>query len=49
MGEIGNFDVLVYLVIILYLYVTVSGKTGIHKYREMVVLNIQGVVACQWW
>jgi len=21
----------------------------IHKYRGMVVLNIQGVVACQWW
>jgi len=21
----------------------------IHKYRRMVVLNIQGVVACQWW
>jgi len=21
----------------------------VHKYRGMVVLNIQGVVACQWW
>jgi len=21
----------------------------IYKYQEMLILNIQGVVACQWW
>jgi len=38
-----------YDIICKYIYVTVSGKTGLITHREMLILNIQGVVACQWW